>query len=303
MLTKDFLQQIADLDLEKNPPNYDELIENMEVLEKAAKGLHLTSILGKVRKAMQEYEDRDTDIHIVSHPKSGTTLTQMLLYQMTTDGNMDFGHLYDISPWCRHCVTRNLSMPELEGRRLLKSHESYHVMSHIKNGKIIFVLRDMLDVLPSAYQQTKNYYNYQDDFEKFVDQRMKRWFEYNTPWLKNEKGLDILYVHYEDLTHDKPNIIQKIADFTNIKLTDDIIQRTLERTSFEFMKAHETKFGEQIPKWKVYDKFIRNGKVGKGKQDFTGTQLTDYQKLADEFMRDNEQTKRYFANRLYSNKK
>lgn len=42
---------------------------------------------------MQDYEDRDTDIHTVNHVKSGTTLTQMLLYQFTTDGNMDFKHL------------------------------------------------------------------------------------------------------------------------------------------------------------------------------------------------------------------
>ena len=187
-------------------------------------------------------------------------------------------------------------MPEPEGRRLLKSHEIYDVMSHIKKGKIIFLLRNMLDVLPSAYQQTKNYYNNQDDFEKFVDKRMKAWFEYNIPWLKNEKGLDILYVHYEDLVQDKANTIRKIADFINIELTDDILQRTLKRTSFEFMKAHETKFGEQPHKWKVYDKFIRNGKVGKGKQDFTEAQLAEYQNLANEFMREHEQTARYFAN-------
>jgi len=294
MLTKKILQQIADIDHKKDPLNYDELIENIEVLGKAAKELHLVSIFAKVKKMMQEYEDRDTDIHIASHAKSGTTLTQMLLYQLTTNGNMDFPHIYDVSPWFRHCVSFSKPMPELEGRRLLKSHEIYDVMSHVQKGKIIFLLRNMLDVLPSAYQQTKNYYNNQDDFEKFVDKSMKRWFEYNTPWLKNEKGLDILYVHYEDLVKDKANTIRKIADFTNIELTDDILKRTVERTSFEFMKTHETKFGEQPHKWKVYDKFIRNGKVGKGKQDFTETQLAEYQKLADEFMREHEQTKRYF---------
>jgi len=298
MLTTDFLQQIADNSSAKQPQNYDKLIENIETLEKAARDFYGIYLSAKLKKAMQEYGERDTDIHIVSHAKSGTTLTQMLLYQLTTDGNMDFNHIYDVSPWFRHCVSFSKPVPESEGRRLLKSHEIYDVMSHIKKGKIIFLLRNMLDVLPSAYQQTKNYYNNQDDFEKFVDQRMKHWFEYNTPWLKNEKGLDILYVHYEDLVKDKAITIRKIADFTNIKLTDEMLQRTVERTSFEFMKTHETKFGEQPHKWKVYDKFIRNGKVGKGKQDFTAAQLTEYQKLADEFMRDHKQTARYFGSNL-----
>jgi len=294
MLTTDFLQQIVDNSSAKQPQNYDELIENIETLEKAARDFYGIYLSTKLKKEMQKYGERDTDIHIVSHAKSGTTLTQMLLYQLTTDGDMDFEHLYDVSPWIRWCVTRSLPIPELEGRRLLKSHEIYDVMSHIKKGEVIFLLRNMLDVLPSAYQQTKNYYNNQDDFEKFVDKSMKRWFEYNTPWLKNEKGLDILYVHYEDLVQDKANTIQKIADFTNIKLTDEMLQRSIERTSFEFMKIHETKFGDQPAKWKVYDKFIRSGKIGKGKQDFIEAQLAEYQKLADDFMREHEQTARYF---------
>ncbi len=216
MLTKNLLQQIADIDLKKDPPNYDELIENIDILGKAAGKLQSVSVSAKVRKMRQEYEDRDTDIHIVSYGKSGTTLTQMLLYQMTTDGNMDFEHLHDVSPWFTWCIMRNWAMPDLEGRRLFKSHDSYYFMSYIKNSKIIFLLRDFLDAMPSNYQQAKNYFNYKGDFEKFIGERIEGWFEYNTAWLKNEKGLDILYVHYEDLVQDKANTIQKIDKFIHV---------------------------------------------------------------------------------------
>ena len=47
------------------------------------------------------FGEREDDIYIVSYPKSGTTRMQMLLYQLTTDGNMDFDHIDDISPWLK----------------------------------------------------------------------------------------------------------------------------------------------------------------------------------------------------------
>ena len=40
-----------------------------------------------------KFGQRDSDIYIVSYPKSGTTKMQMILYQLTTEGHMDFNHI------------------------------------------------------------------------------------------------------------------------------------------------------------------------------------------------------------------
>ncbi len=45
------------------------------------------------------FEPRDSDIYIVTHAKSGTTLTQMLLHQLLNQGGADFEHIYEVSPW------------------------------------------------------------------------------------------------------------------------------------------------------------------------------------------------------------
>ena len=93
MLTIDFLKQIANNSSTEHAQNYDELIENIETLEKAARDFYGIYLSAKLKKTMREYGERDSDIHIVSHAKSGTTLTQMLLYQITTNGNVDFDHI------------------------------------------------------------------------------------------------------------------------------------------------------------------------------------------------------------------
>ena len=46
---------------------------------------------------------------------------------------------------------------------------------------------------------------------------------------------------------------------------------------FDFMKKNESKFGEQPQHIKhriIYDQFIRSGKVGEGKQQFSPEQMT-----------------------------
>lgn len=54
-----------------------------------------------------EFGEYDSDIYVATFPKSGTTLTQMILYQMTTEGKMDFNHIYDVSPWLRNDAYKN----------------------------------------------------------------------------------------------------------------------------------------------------------------------------------------------------
>src|SRR5688572_22781696 len=46
-----------------------------------------------------DYDGYPDDIFIVTYPKSGTTWLQMIVYQLTTDGAMDFGHIDEVSPF------------------------------------------------------------------------------------------------------------------------------------------------------------------------------------------------------------
>ncbi len=221
-----------------------------------------------------KFGERKSDIYIATYPKSGTTLMQMILYQLTTDGNMDFHHIYEVSPWIKNAAIHNEAPLELPSPRIIKTHDGYNSFAKGTKGKFIYIYRNPEDVAISQFHQNKNY-NLPDiglnDFiyKRFLAKGPHNWFMFNQKWLRNKRKLDILYVRYEDLLADKLNEIGRVVKFLKIKPPAEAVQRAMERSSFEYMKEHEAKFGLQAPAKpdKVYDQFIRKGQAGEGKKE------------------------------------
>jgi hypothetical protein len=291
MIDKELLTNLSVFD--ETQSNFDELVENLDVLEKVQAKIHSLLITARMKKLMSDFGEKETDIYVVSFPRSGTTLMQMILYQMTTDGNMSFNHIYDVSPWCRFSAFFNRDMPSVGERRIIKSHDSYSMLAHVKKGKFIFMIRDCLDAISSVYQQALDYVNPSADFNELSRRNIERWFEFNNEWITNKNGHDILYVHYEDLITDKESTVRNISKFIEVEIDESVLQRILDRTSMEFMKKREHKFGEQPEHWKVYNNFIRNGRIGEGKAKFTEEQISDLKVFTDKYKMEGTPFARY----------
>jgi len=292
MTIKKLLQAIIEYDKD---PSYPKNKEDIDLFKKATRKLQRHKRYLEMRKLLEELEERETDIYIVSHAKSGTTLTQMILYQMITDGDMNFEHLNDVSPWPAWSYSRRLAIKEPPTpRRLLKSHDPYSLMSQIKQGKFLFLVRNPLDVMNSDYHHCRDYYQLTEPYEEWVAEKLEFWYTYNEAWLSNKSGLDILYLNYEDTINDKLKQIHRIANFIDFELTDGVEKRILERTSLQFMKRYEEKFGEQPNKKKVYNNFIRNGKTGEGIKRASETIKLKNEELSEKFCKTHLITKRYF---------
>jgi len=292
MIDKDFLLTVSEFD--DKDIDHQVLLENLDILEKAHSKLHGLLIRTRMKKLMLDFGQQETDVYVVSYPRSGTTLLQMMLYQMTTDGDLGFDHIYDVSPWCRYSAIFNRPMKSIGKRRIIKTHDSYEMFEKIKKGKFIFLVRDCLDVVSSVYQQTLDYVDPSTDFDQLSERNMKRWFEYNSEWLQNKDQLEMLTLHYEDIVRKKEETIKTISKFLKIEINDEILERVLQATSFDFMKKHESKFGEQPDYWKIYDNFIRKGKIGDGKNKFSSRQLMTYKELSKKYPVENTPLERYF---------
>jgi len=221
------------------------------------------------------FGERDDDIYISTYPKSGTTLMQMILYHLTTDGKMNFKHIYDVSPWIHNASFIGQKPPDLSSPRIIKTHDNYKEFSKKTKGKFIYIYRNGMDVAISNYHQQKNYNNSDLKLDKYLNVffKKKKWFKHTSEWMSNKKNFSILYVKYEDLLENKTKEIERIISFLGIPRNKKAIERALKYSGFEFMKKNENLFGEQ-PKvsGKIYNQFIRKGKSGEGKTLLTKKQ-------------------------------
>lgn len=228
-----------------------------------------------------EFGEREDDIYIATYPKSGTTLMQMILYQLTTDGNLDFNHIYDVSPWIRNASFRKQPPINLPSPRLIKTHDYHYEFSGRTKGRFIYVYRNGMDVAVSLYYQQKNYNKSDLEFDVFIKSffKNKDWFKHTRSWFDNKNKFKILYVSYEDLLNNKRDEIERIIDFCGLKAEQNAIDRAIEYSSFAHMKNCENKFGDQPKEQRqIFDQFIRNGKEGEGNELFSFDQKAEFVK-------------------------
>ncbi len=234
-----------------------------------------------------EYKPRKDDIFIATFPKSGTTWMQMILYQLTTPGQMDFGHINDVAPYFE--MTNGNAVGKLQSPRLLKTHLSYREIPKT-DAKYIYVVRDIKDVIVSCYHHHRSIHGYTGSFDAFFELYKQRkvdfsdWGGHVAGWMQNKANLNILYLSYEELIADTEKGIRAIIAFLELNTPESEMPRILERTSFSFMKRHEDKFDvvSQILKshrWELGN-FIRKGKVAAGEGYLRPEQK---QLLKDEF--------------------
>ncbi len=279
-------------------------IAGSRALHAAGKVLH--SALGSPRSATWEFELRyrrylaefgesDDDILVSTFSKSGTTWMQMILYQLTTDGAMDFDHLFDISPWVYYSALRETMPVRTPQPRIIKSHDRYGRFETGRRGRFVFVVRDGRDVCLSLFHHRRNFKRYEGSFDQhfddFIHGNEYNWFDHIRPWLENAAGLPITYVRFEDLKHDFATTALRVAQACRIETSPATLARVLERCSFEYMKRHEARFAPRnehfagkvgIPYLvRNADQFIRHGKVGEGVAALSQRQLDIYRERFD----------------------
>ncbi len=223
------------------------------------------------------YEPRPDDLFIATYPKSGTTLLQMMLYQMTTDGEMDLPHIESFSPFFEEAYRNGVGrfIGELPSPRILKTHLEYDQMPRRAKGlRCIYVVREFRDVVVSGFHHHRMMrgWTHPEDFRVFMHSMMANntffnsWFKHTQSWWPHRHDSNVLFLRYEEMIADLPGTVRKVADFYGLQLTEEVHARVLERCSVAFMKQHNEKFDprlRQLQRDKV--DFIRNGVAGEGR--------------------------------------
>lgn len=232
----------------------------------AARRFIMSRLFALREKPVGKLKRKDSDIFIMSYPKSGTTWMQMLLFQLTTKGNLDeIKHMLDFSP---HWEEDGEKLYHRAEPRVIKTHIPHHMFPKGK-GKIIYVMRDGLDVARSYYHHHLTFQRgvgeFADFYQKFLqgDVAYGSWFDHLSGWLRERDNPQVLFIQYEDMISDFAGVVEQVIDFCQFDRASIDMARVTERCSFDYMKTHERKFDLKTY-WEPdaednEDSFFRNG--------------------------------------------
>jgi peroxiredoxin len=259
---------------------------------------HLDLLLGEGRKepaatvapmrpALGAFVPRPDDVFIVTYPRSGTTWVQMILYQLTTEGNMDFPHITTFSPWFERSLKDGTAYDALPAPRVFKSHLSY---PKIPKGpcKYLYVARDGRDVAVSYYHFYTTHMGFKGTFDDFFQRFLRgevhygSWFRHVRGWWEHRDDRNVLFLRYEDLAADLPAGLRRISAFCGLEVAPPRWPGILERCSFAFMKEHESRFDPllAVPYEQGFQPhtFLRQGRPGGWRQQLSARQAERFDK-------------------------
>ncbi len=244
-----------------------------------------------------ELDLKPEDIVIASYPRSGTTWMQMIVYQLCTDGNMDFKHISERQPWLeRHGASHPIFREKRSAPRMLKTHLNY---PEVPKGpaKYIYIYRDGRDVAVSYFHFYRSQGCTPGSFDRFFENFMSgnvaygSWFKHVRGWRTGANRKQTLFVRYEDLRNDLDSTCLEIARFCGVTVDDALLGRVRERCSFDYMREHQSQFNPitelLVERGMHPDNFIRSGKTGAAKDMLT----TEHQRrFQDELRRQTLET-------------
>ncbi|MGB8331999.1 MAG: sulfotransferase domain-containing protein [Polyangiales bacterium] len=251
----------------------------------AARNLDNAGRITNFLRGRIEFEVRPSDVFISSYPRSGTTLTQWILYQLAHDERADLAHLTEVSPW----FERSLAIGELTAADLARLPSPRVFKSHLPRqwlpdgARYVYVERNGSDVLVSYFHFYCAYLGFEgtlDDFHgRFMDGRLQygSWFEHVAGWRQRASDPDVLIMRYEDLVGDRKASIERLLEFLGWERDERRVDKTVIESSFDAMKRRESMFDHAtallLERGVRPRSFIRSGQCGQGADALTEAQV------------------------------
>ncbi|XP_053566785.1 amine sulfotransferase [Bombina bombina] len=252
--------------------------------------------------AVGHFEIRESDVFLVTYPKSGTIWTQQILSLIFNEGHRSGTEAItnlDRAPWIEYNVY-NIDYDKRPSPRLFSTHLPHYLMPRDmrkRKGKVIYVSRNPKDVLVSFYHFHKmvEKHGKTEDFETFFNMFISglvlsgSWFDHIKGWYTHSEDYNFLFLTYEDMKMDLRSAVLKICKFVEIELDEEAVNIVVEKATFRNMKrdplANYTFVTDGIFDHKKGD-FVRKGIVGDWKNTLTVAQNETFDKLYKEKMKD-----------------
>ena len=223
------------------------------------------------------------DVLIVSYPRSGNTWFRFLIANLLSTDPASFGNIERIVPDIyTNSDVQLLGMPR---PRILKSHEPFTPLYR----SVVYLIRDPRDVAVSLFHYNVKVRALEPDFplDRFIDQfidsasevnRFGTWGEHVRTWIAAERTPEhFVIIRYEDLLADAPSQLRRICNVLGIPGDDARIQRAVQLSDAQQMRASEKEHHDRWASTKGSRKdkqFVRKAKEGSWREELP-PQLAD----------------------------
>lgn len=252
-----------------------------------------------------DLEIRDSDVFVVTYPKSGTIWMQQILLLLEAKGD-----LIAMSKLCNYCNADLVPWIEVIGNReaFITAPSPRFRVTHLlpefmpsglkqKKSKVIYVARNPKDVVVSYFYFHKlaTMLETPKDFDEFFEKFMRgdvfggRWFDHIKTWYSHKDDMNILFITYEDMIQNLHSAVERICLFLDKELTDEQLASVVEHSTFKNMRKIPQANYEQVSVDLLNHNvgaFMRKGTIGDWKNHLTVAQSERFDEVFQKEMKD-----------------
>jgi len=253
----------------------------------------------QIMKNYKNMKLRKSDVWVLSYPRSGTTWTQEMVWQVANKCDFEGGKVplntmerfptleldtflgTPPSPGFKIGEETLIQLEKQVMQRFIKTHMPISALSPslLETSKVIYVARNPKDTMVSYYHHHKHIkgHGFVGDFHTFVKRFMKDqlivspYFKHVEEAWQLRNNPNLLFIFFEDMKKDQRAIIDKVCKFLEVSLTDAEIEKLLDHLDFKNFKKNQAvnlEWGKEFGAVSQEGSFIRKGAVGGYKEEF-----------------------------------
>jgi aryl sulfotransferase len=211
---------------------------------------------------------REGDIIVATWAKTGTTLTQQMVWQLITGGAEGVASV-TVSPWVDNrwagpAAAMGAMLEAQTGRRVMKTHAPFESVPFSPSVKYLYIGRDGRDVLWSLYNHVVSFtdatierMNAQDgpwprfnrldtgvreayldwlQTDVFPGADASAFWDHVRSWWDQRHQPNVLLLHYANLIADRAGEMRRLARFLDIEVDEDRLPSMVARCQIEYMR-------------------------------------------------------------------